>query len=128
MFTTSAAIQARLFGRLEGHGALQASFPVNMLRLAEVCQAVELDATMQRPVMRKNRWVVEPSPTAVAVIRDIRSLPAWLVRADKVALTEMLNRVALSSEPMTPLLVEEMAFLQDCIGHGAWCKGISIVE
>lgn len=105
-----------------------ASAPKHMLRLAEAIQAEELDATLQRPVLRRNRWVVEPRPAAVAAMRDIRSVPEWALRADRTPLMEMLNRIALSSEPMVPLLAEEMAYLQHCIGHGAWCKGISIVE
>ena len=127
-FTTSAAILARLFARLEGFGALQVSVPGSMLGLAEACQAVDLDATMQRPVLRGGRWVVEPRPEAVESIRDVRRVPGHLLRQDRVPLMELLNRVAASGEETRPLLGEEMGYLQHCIGHGAWCKGISIVE
>ena len=122
--STSTALLCRLFARFEGAGELMASVPLGMEDLSSRLGGQGVDKRFGREYRR----VFPVSEEAREYVKSVMGLSSSVLAADRRALGEVLDRVALSGLETRPLRKEELAHLQRWIGEGNWCKGISVWE
>lgn len=123
---TSTAILLRLFAEVEGAGNMLISVPGTFGSLLERV-AVEPEVPgFDRIVLRSGRWVGMVGEDAMAAVLDLTSVCPMALRRDRAALTEMLDRIAVSGEELRPLTKAEFKRLRACIGDGNWTRGIPL--
>lgn len=133
MHTVSTLLFVRLFVEREGPGKLMASVPLGLGELAQRVRAGEDDLfgmriSEERLVRRGKRLVFRLDPDLWPVQEDVRSVSAALLSRERVALGEVLSRVAHSGWETRPLLREELAYLQSCVDAGSWESGITVMD
>lgn len=115
----------RLFGKQEGSGELMASVPKSMAELAHrVCRKSEYGDSLG---IRGDRITFVLRTELWPMLRDVRAIPASVLKRDREALQEVLARIAVSGLPTNPLLREEFGYLVHYVGEGNWQRGIGYV-
>lgn len=131
--TTSTAIMARLFCRLEGGGEMLGSVPAWMRDLAE--RLVREDGPPGYDVMkafkegRDVRLRFALAEGVAPIVKDVRNIPEAVLRKDAPQVRELLLRIgAHPLVEMRALLREEWDYLLECVGEGPWQRVLPYLD